>query len=84
MKKRNWIIAACCSEGESIDFLRFQGTDEEVKEKIADMVTKDSTEGEFESGSTSVKDMEVNAQGEIRAYACFKDFHIDYAAIQVN
>lgn len=83
MKKtiNSWIIAVCSSEGEGIDFLRFEGTEEEAKAKLADMVEKDKVEGKFESGST-LEELEVNGRGEIKAYANFSEFHIDYAAIR--
>ena len=81
MKKEKWIIAACSSEGDGIEFLRIDGSIRLIKEKLINMVKKDMVEEGFESGSTRTEELEVN-DGEIKAYSNFSDFHIDYAAIR--
>lgn len=40
MKKEKWIIAACSSEGDGIEFLRIDGSIRLIKEKLINMVKK--------------------------------------------
>ena len=40
MKKEKWIIAACSSEGDGIEFLRIDGSISLIKEKLINMVKK--------------------------------------------
>lgn len=62
---------------------RFIGTEEEVKEKLLDMVQEDREKDEvnWEYGTESVDDVQDGGCLEFYACGCYSDYHIDYSAV---
>ena len=81
-KKRNYIIGTSGTEFDCVVITRVYGTKKQVKEHLMKLVMEDRREAEdcFDSGTDSIDEIEVMDSGEMNAYNCFSDYHIDYTA----
>lgn len=78
----NWIIAKCNTAGDGIELMQFIGTEDEVKEQLAALATEDASanEEDFDYGTENASEVQKDAFGNLYAYGCYPDYHIDYSA----
>ena len=81
-KKRNYIIGIGGSEVDCVVISRVCGTEKQVKEHLMKLVMEDRLQDEdcFDMGTDSIDEIEIMDSGEMNAYNCFHDYHIDYTA----
>lgn len=85
----SWIIGICSSEADGVSLRRFSGSKEEVKEKLASLVTSDianDTENWNYGSETSKEIMDVsNGLGyEYYGYGVYNNYHIEYTAVEFS
>jgi hypothetical protein len=80
--KRDWIIAVCSSGSEGVYLSKFHGDDDEVKQKLYELLCEDKEyDKSYDYGCESVDDIEnLYSCSEYYAYAVYNDHHIDYTA----
>ena len=78
----NWIIAKCNTAGDGIELMQFIGTEDEVKEQLAALATEDASanEEDFDNGTENASEVQRDVFGNLYAYGCYSDYHIDYSA----
>lgn len=73
MEKYDWIVAICNTAGEGVDIFKFQGTKQEMKEKLLSLIEEDRYENDgsylgepWECGTESVDEIsEISTIKEI-------------------
>ena len=82
MEKKNYIIGIGGTEIDCVVISRVYGTEKQVKEHLLQLVMEDRKEDEdrFDMGTDTIDEIEVMDSGEMNAYNCFSDYHIDYTA----
>ncbi len=78
---KDWIIAIANSATNGAKIYRFRGTDDEVKERLLELLHQDKKNDEetFDYGTENVESIDVTGKG-YNAYAIYSEYHIDYAA----
>ena len=79
-----YIIGVCNTEADGVCLYRFTGTEEQMKEKMLEMVKQDRcTDSEaWTHGTEAVEDIEERGLHELYAYGSYENYHIDYSAIE--
>ncbi len=91
---KKWIIGIGGSEEDCVSFHFFVGTDEQVKQKLVDLVQEDREYEETEEMEEWVHGTEAVGEVEKRtldkggyayhAYGCYENSHIDFSACPIE
>lgn len=78
---KDWIIAIANSAVNGVIICRFRGTDDEVKEKLLELLNQDKENDEeaFDYGTEDIESIDITGK-EYNAYAIYSEYHIDYTA----
>jgi len=81
-EKKVYIIGIGGTEIDCVVISRVRGTVQQVKEHLMELVMEDRKrdEDDFDFGTNGVNEIEMMQSGEMNAYNCFYDYHIDYSA----
>ena len=82
MEKKVYIIGIGGSNIDRVIIGRVIGTENQVKEYLLQLVKEDkeNDEDNYEHGTETIDDIEIMQLGEMNAYGCYYDCHIDYTA----
>lgn len=78
-----YIIGVSCSDSDTIGILRFEGTEDQVKRYLYDLVLEDRAEADpdgWDYGTESLEDVYKEGRS-FYAYAGYGDYHINYQAV---
>ena len=82
--KEQWIIGVCNTDCDGVDLFTFCGTEEEMKEKLVEMVRYDKeNDDSYDFGTESSDEIRTVCKGgdlELYAYGNYCNYHIDYTA----
>ena len=80
----NWIIAKCntATAGDGIKLMQFVGTEDEAKEQLVSLAIEDASanQDDFDYGTENASEVQRDVFGNLYAYGCYSDYHIDYSA----
>lgn len=85
-KKQIYIIGMGGSETDGVNILKVYGTKQQVKKYLVKLVDQDRSNDpdSWEYGTEKIKDVEEKPYGNLYAYGCYSDYHIDYQAVPDN
>lgn len=85
-KEKLWIIGIGGSDEDGVGFIKFNGTDKEVKRCLMELVNDRNEfeiaehDDEMEFGTEDISEISKVGSGYY-AYASFYDYHVDYMAV---
>lgn len=79
-----WIIGVCNSEGDGVSLYQFEGTEEQVKEEIVNMIISEKDDEDYEYGSEETCQISTQYDGSLYGYANYSTYHVDYSAKRLS
>lgn len=84
----DWIIGIGGTNLDGVILYKFNGTVQEVKQKLLDMVKEDKASDieNWDFGTEILSEVldQTGVENEFYAYGCYYDYHIDYTARKLN
>lgn len=83
---KSWIIGCSGSDWDDVVVYSFEGTKDQAKQVLADIVKSDKKDDpdDFDYGTTKKSDVNEMHDGRLYAYGVFSDHHNDYTATPVE